>query len=343
MRGSTHPNKVDYCPMLNENIPDLPVRSSFYHLRPIGTGTSLAESLTSYISRLALAHSVSLGNFFEYALVPELNKNYLKALSKVGPASQLTGGSFKYRIKNINSLGETARDWVNVLQKLTLRNDLACLTFLKLSKVLSRYYNTNKFQAWCSFCFETMKESNAQIYYPLLWSMADVKVCYIHKTPILETCPNCSKTFYPLSRKVNPGFCSRCHIWLGMPLSELSKFPIQTCNEEFEWNLFVSKEIGELISFISDNQTQPFSIPLNQIIKLCVERATNGNKMGFSRLIVVNEKTFRGWYHGEVKPYLRDMLKICYCLNLKLVEFLTRSNILRTKPLELRQFPPFEY
>jgi hypothetical protein len=187
-----------------------------------------------------------------------------------------------------------------------------------------------------------MKENNSIIYYPLLWSMADVKVCYFHKTPILETCPNCSKSFYPLSRKVNPGFCSRCQIWLGMPLSELSQFSIQTSEEEFEWNLFVSKEISELICFISDNQTQPFSIPLYQIIKLCVESATNGNKMGFSRLIVVNEKTFRGWYYGEVKPYLRDMLKICYCLNLKLVEFLTQSNILGTKPLKLRQFPPFE-
>ena len=215
-----HQNKVEYCPILNESIPELPVRSSFYNLPPIGTGTSLSECLTSYISRLALAHSVSLGNFFEYALVPELKKNYLKALPIVGPASQLASGGFKYKIKNINSLGETATDWVNVLQKLTLRDDLSCLTFLKLSKVLSRYFNTYKFQTWCPFCLEAMKENNSQIYYPLLWSMADVKVCYIHKTPILETCPNCSKAFYPLARKMNPGFCSRCQIWLGMPLTK---------------------------------------------------------------------------------------------------------------------------
>lgn len=336
------PNNVLYYPLLDESIPEIPDRSRFYHLPPLGMGTPASECLTSYISRLALAHSVSLGNFFEFALVPELKKNYLKALPNVGHASQLVGGGFKYRIKNINSLGETARDWINVLQKLTLRNDLTCLTFLKLSKILSRYHNTYRFQAWCPFCLEVMKENNSQIYYPLLWSIADIKVCYIHKTPIFVTCPNCSKTFYSLSRKSNPGFCSRCEIWLGKSLNQISNLPIKTSKEEFEWNLFVSIEIGELIAFISNDKTEPLSIPLNQTIQLCVENTTGGNKMGFSRLIVVNEKTFRGWYYGEVKPHLRDILKICYCLNLKLVEFLTQPNIITTTPLRLRQFPAFE-
>jgi len=336
------PNNVEYYPILDESIPEIPNRSRFYHLQPLGIGTPISECLTSYISRLALAHSVSLGNFFEFALVTELKKNYLKALPNVGPASQLASGGFQYRIKNINSLGETARDWVNVLQKLTFRNDLSSLTFLKLSNVLSRYHNTYKSQAWCPFCLGTMKENNSQIYYPLLWSMADVKICHIHKTPIFETCPGCSKTFYSLSRRVNPGFCSRCQIWLGKPVNQISQLLIQTSEEEFEWNLFVSREVSELIAFISADKAEHLSIPLYQTIKLCVENATNDNKLGFSRLIQVKERTFSGWYYGRVKPHLKDILKICYCLNLKLLEFLTQPNSVIIKPLKLKQFPPFE-
>jgi hypothetical protein len=44
-----------------EEEPVAPVSpSKLYHLEPIGIGTPLIESLTSYVSRLANAHSVIL-------------------------------------------------------------------------------------------------------------------------------------------------------------------------------------------------------------------------------------------------------------------------------------------
>src|SRR5208283_4207540 len=43
------------------NLPTLRPRTYLYHLEPLGVGTPLVESLTSYIGRLAAAHAVSLG------------------------------------------------------------------------------------------------------------------------------------------------------------------------------------------------------------------------------------------------------------------------------------------
>ena len=46
------------------NLPTLRPRTYLYHLEPLGIGTPLVESLTSYIGRLAAAHAVSLGIFY---------------------------------------------------------------------------------------------------------------------------------------------------------------------------------------------------------------------------------------------------------------------------------------
>jgi len=39
-------------------VPDVPPRARFYSQEPIGIGTPLVESLTSYLLRLAEAHGV---------------------------------------------------------------------------------------------------------------------------------------------------------------------------------------------------------------------------------------------------------------------------------------------
>lgn len=331
------PNKIKYYQILDERIPEIPIRSRFYHLQPLGIGTPMSECLTSYICRLAAAHSVSVGNFFEFALVPELQKHYLKTPAGLTPATNLSSG-FRYRIKNINGLGKIATDWVEAIERMTLRSDLSCLTALKMSEVLSCYYVNRGLQAWCPFCFEDMKNAGSEPYYPLLWSIADVSVCHIHQTPLIEICPNCSKTFYPLSKKVKPGFCSRCQLWLGTSQEQTSQSSFQWSDKEFEWNLFSSKEISELISFISNPSTKSFDDTIAQTIKLCVGRATNGVMTAFSKLIQIHPITFYGWYRGFVRPHLKDILRICYCLNLTLLEFFTQPEIITTKEIKVREW-----
>src|SRR5208283_2247871 len=48
----------------------LPPRSRLYNLDPVGLGTGFVESLTSYFSRLAEAHSVSAGALNHRELLP---------------------------------------------------------------------------------------------------------------------------------------------------------------------------------------------------------------------------------------------------------------------------------
>ena len=45
----------------NLNKPSIPLRSQLYQLEPIGVRTPVTESLTSFISRLAIAHCLPPG------------------------------------------------------------------------------------------------------------------------------------------------------------------------------------------------------------------------------------------------------------------------------------------
>ncbi|MDQ3801007.1 MAG: hypothetical protein M3384_16415 [Acidobacteriota bacterium] len=71
---------------------------------------------------------------------------------------------------------------------------------------------------------------------------------------------------------------------------------------------------------------------------LCVETATNGGISPFARLIQTHLATFHGWYMGREKPRLKDILKICYCLNLTLLDFLTQPEIFKTKEIKIREW-----
>ena len=57
------------------NPPTLRPRTYLYHLEPIGIGTPLVESLTSYIGRLAAAHAVSMGILSTKEFGPRVSKS----------------------------------------------------------------------------------------------------------------------------------------------------------------------------------------------------------------------------------------------------------------------------
>jgi len=101
--------------------------SRLYNLKPINTGTPYVESLTGYIARLAEAHSVPVGTLIAKEIASILGKEYLLHSSKKG------GSRFYESSIPLNGIGKTAKDWVRVLEVLTLRSDLHCLTLLKLN------------------------------------------------------------------------------------------------------------------------------------------------------------------------------------------------------------------
>ena len=50
----------------------LPQRTYLYHMRPLGIGSMLVESMTGYIARLAEAHDVSPAMLLNRELLPRM-------------------------------------------------------------------------------------------------------------------------------------------------------------------------------------------------------------------------------------------------------------------------------
>ncbi len=93
----------------------LPQRSRLNHLPSIGVETPFIESLTSYITRLAESHSISISVLMTRELAPLLNKHYIQNGVTKGLSTLLNRGAA------LNSKGELAQQLVDSLEKLTLQ------------------------------------------------------------------------------------------------------------------------------------------------------------------------------------------------------------------------------
>jgi len=108
-----------------------PPRSRLFALEPIGIGTPTAESMISYVTRLASAHSVSPRRLIreEFAKVsPEIAEQYSRFLN--------TNAIF------INGLGRYSELFADIVEKLCRQPCASDLTLLPLKSLLP--FNVNR-------------------------------------------------------------------------------------------------------------------------------------------------------------------------------------------------------
>lgn len=95
-------------------LPSMPEPSVLYALAPIGIGSPLVESMTSYFARLAEAHCVFPGVLMRKIIAPFAESHLMGMQGATSMAIQegKTTGAF-------NSAHHRARIMVNALEKLT--------------------------------------------------------------------------------------------------------------------------------------------------------------------------------------------------------------------------------
>jgi len=206
----------------------LPPRSHLYSLQPAGMGTEVIESLTSYVARLAEIHRVSVRRLLSEKILllikpPTPLKDQLQA-------AQTWLGATPGVIKA-----------VGCLQRLTLRQDLQNLTLLPWQKQLPTTAVFHPAQPFCPVCYEEARNAEAEVYEPLLWTLAAVNVCLRHHRYLYLWCPYCGGKQPFLRLEARPGYCSNCRVWLGM---ELPPF-VATEPEEFDWHVRLTQTLGQ--------------------------------------------------------------------------------------------------
>ena len=295
-----------------------PACSRLYSLEPVGVATAMVESLTSYTSRLAVAHCVSVGVLVGREIAPLINKSYL---------TEKIAGTMAFQIRDaaraMNGIGITATDWVGALQDLTCRQELRFLTMLPLKDLFSIQKLLRKSRAWCPECYECWKQIGTPIYEPLQWALEVVTVCPAHRRILNTSCPHCKRRIPVLPRLSVPGICSNCKQWLG--ISTLSR-PVGKdllVDPQMEWQSWVVLQLGSILSALPELKLQINKAVFTNLVNLCLQRLTKGRSQLFSqRVKSFSPSTLEAWLQGNTGPQIGKIMRLCYEAGVPFAEFL---------------------
>ncbi|BAY10850.1 TniQ family protein [Calothrix sp. NIES-2098] len=319
----------------NLKKPLIPQCSRLYQLQPVGLGTSYIESLTGYISRIAESHGVLPGVLMTREIAPLINKLYFQ-----NGASRGFREIFN-RAQALNGVGEMAGDLVQALQKLTCSDKLHFLTMLFWAEILTPRNLFRAKRAWCPICYQDSYENEQVVYEQLLWTINCIKICSQHQKPLLEICPHCNHELPLLSWRSRPGYCSNCENWLGTDkchnIFSNGKAP---SNLELKWQSWTANVVGELISVGQCFESAPPKENIKKSLNIIIDIVAEKNAAAFARLIGVPKNSLWMWQSTETLPELNILLKICYELDISLVEFLSPKILIAKSLTKISQKYP---
>lgn len=281
--------------------PPIPVRSRLYSLPPIGVGTAEVESLTSYTTRLALAHGVSAGVLMTREIARLMR-----------PGEFEPGGYFKVTSQNhsVNGMDGCAANWISALERLTLRRDLSMLTLRSWQYVLPRIGVMRTTKAWCPHCYE----QDSEPYERLLWSLRAVTVCPKHQISLTRKCPQCSQELKVLRHTGRLSACSRCGASFSQPINDAV---LQTVSaDSIEHEISNSVQLGNLLAMAA--VCEP---PGRDRVPAVIAKLRHLCQLRGVRLFWEGRKASCG--QRRTQPSLSSLLSICENAGVSLSDFMT--------------------
>jgi len=164
-----------------------------------GKYSSEIESLSSYIYRSAHAHGVSVGKFLQHLPYLEGDSEPIKQ----GPGYQ------KLIFKRSAQKTEFTVELRYLLSRFT-GEKFPCpqLDFL-YSRVGGLPNEITGFR-WCPECLEEMAEEGSVLYVKQIWHFSSVKFCPVHRTPLIDSCPECGERVERSTASQPLGICQSC-------------------------------------------------------------------------------------------------------------------------------------
>jgi len=306
----------------------IPARSRLISLKPIGIGTSRAEALLSYITRLAEKHVVQPKMLIKNILVPEteIQRNFSYT-------------SFELKdSRTVNSYTKYSHCFSSALEKLTGQKNLSHLTFLPWKDLLDQKGSKllRDHVAWCPECLGEMDSSEDGIYYPLIWYLLGVSICTRHHMRLIDVCPRCGSYQRFVSQRPVLGYCTGCGGWLGgVPTHAELGADLKVSQRENFMTIAIEEMIatGPSASVIATQQNF-----IERLENYC-EVLSNGNKHHFEKLLGLNKNAAQNWVFKQCRPRVDLYLELCFRLNVSPVYFLT-NEAPKDLPSRIRHFPP---
>lgn len=313
-------------PLVFEDLrpPEIPQRSRLHALSPVGIGTPFVESLAGYISRIALSYHVATGTLVTREIIYVINNG----IPRQG-VDDVPGGQDAW--DGVSSLSKLSEKWVRALEILTGRADFRFLTMLTWSHVLSPRRIMREVRYWCPECYQEAFEKGQDVYEQLLWLVDQVVTCPIHHKPLVATCPSCGRGQRPLARNSRPGYCGKCHAWLGL---------IRKCPNSSSWDLWRAEVVGQLLGFAPQLAASPLSTQIPAALRALVRACGFTTLQQFVRFLGFEHSVVCRWITGDRQPCFDHVLKICAKTGITPLQLFTHDpdlleSISTSKPIEL--------
>jgi AraC-like DNA-binding protein len=292
--------------------PSVPPRSQLYSLQPIGVGTGMVESLTSYVARLAEAHWVSVGDLVGRVLAGLANPKD-GIVTAAAKAVRVGGHGFHACSYAINGVGDRAARWVDALEGATTRRELRCLTLLPFRCALPDHLFRRR-RAWCSLCFEQWRASKQIVYEPLLWAVEVSSHCTVHARLLDGICRHCRRTLSPLGVFSRPGYCEICGGWLGASNTDDKQSRGGSAITEIE--IWSSIQVGGLLAILPQIDAAAARESFRRSLVVYLDQVTQGNVLALAQHIRCPRGILQNWLRGATVPRLETLLRTCRYLNI---------------------------
>lgn len=293
--------------------PAIPPRSQLYSLQPMGVGTGMVESLTSYIARLAEAHNLKLSTFFSKVVAP------LSSFTGVAGF----GGRYdvlRHLGSSLNGAGSTSAECVRILESLTLRRPLHDLTLRFTTGWLSDRTLISTNQRWCPECLNEWKRRGATVYYPLLWQLQVVQSCPVHRTLLESHCPGCGARHRPLGKHLILGCCPACGGWLGVDGGTTNEG--RGDDNVRQAHEFIAHQCQTLIAgaaTLESRKCRAWSRNIEYLVRHCGRRTAHR----LSQDLGIDHDTIKCWITTHHVPTLPSVLMVACAFGLSLVDLLS--------------------
>ncbi|MGH7146876.1 MAG: TniQ family protein [Pyrinomonadaceae bacterium] len=311
-------------------VTELPPRSRLFPLVPVGIGTGQAESLTSYVMRLAEAHCLYVTTLYSLLLQPAVRAE----AENQGPERSRIVLKGRHGITHSghtwNGVSGVASCHVRALERLTGMTRLHLLTWLPWEAALSHHLRQHR--AWCPACFGQWRNEGQTIYEPLLWTLQIVRVCPIHHCSLVEVCPCCQRENKLLSNHARAGYCSRCR----QRLNDVSEDRLPARHQTETEQLRIAESAAEMIARAPDLPRSPSKTLITQNLRDLINYL-GGNCKAFGEAIGRYHTVVFSWRDGRTIPRLETLMEICHRLHLPIVDFLTAPIEMKRDKSEMKE------
>jgi len=295
----------------------VPPRSRLIPLVPLGSGTGLGESFTSYLTRLAAAHCLTVTTCYSFLLYPTVQRlGELPSAARVTAVATQGMPGLTHGAHTWNGVTAIAASFVNATEQLTGARDLRLLTWLPYAALLTHHLRHQR--AWCPSCFADWRAAGQPLYEPLLWTLQAVRYCPHHQCPLLTNCPTCQQSGAVLGLWAQAGYCFRCRHWLGAA-ADNADVTAPAVTEAVQ----IAQSLATLIAQAGTLTVAPTRALVTQNLRTWIA-LLGGSCQAIARVLGFGHTVVVSWRDGHYLPRLETLARICLRLDWPLVDFLTQ-------------------